>query len=90
MCDVVKINNLEARYPEARKKLVGFEDMKVQWRSQQSPRAKKGLDSQQVATHGSRDDDFPGPEATESSLSRNHHSHRRDCFAGGESMRVVG
>ena len=29
MCDVVKLNNLEARYPEARKKLVGFEKMQV-------------------------------------------------------------
>ena len=29
MCDVMKINNLEARYPEARKKLVGFENIKV-------------------------------------------------------------
>ena len=37
--------NPEARYPEARKKPVDFEERKGQRRSQQSPRARPGLRS---------------------------------------------
>lgn len=54
--------NPEARYPEARKQPADFEETKGQRRSQQSPRARAGLQSQQAASNGEKNNAFPGLE----------------------------